>query len=211
LVEVRPKSNEAVFQVNPAFAKADYALGEQVTLKYDFLHAVPPMSAPAFLKESGLTDAAGFVDVHKQTLQHVKYPNVFGLGDSSNLPTSKTMAAVAAQVPVVRFRAGKYLKTKEVSGDLESSNQFPNFVAGEGPIYDGYTSCPLPVGNGKAIIAEFNYDLQPQETLPWDQSQPSTANFLIKAYALPTLYWKSFLKGQWEGPWKIRNFTQKVQ
>ena len=54
------------------------------------------MRAPECLRLNapGLTDAAGFVDVDGKTLQHVRYNNVFSLGDCSNVPTSKTAAAV---------------------------------------------------------------------------------------------------------------------
>lgn len=58
------------------------------------LHVTPPMSPPDVLKTSPVADAAGWVDVDKETLQHKKYPNVFGIGDCTNLPTSKTAAAV---------------------------------------------------------------------------------------------------------------------
>lgn len=52
------------------------------------------MSPPDVLKTSPVADAAGWVDVDKDTLQHKRYPNVFGIGDCTNLPTSKTAAAV---------------------------------------------------------------------------------------------------------------------
>lgn len=58
------------------------------------LHVTPPMSSPDVLKMSPVADAAGWVDVDKETLQHKKYPNVFGIGDCTNIPTSKTAAAV---------------------------------------------------------------------------------------------------------------------
>lgn len=58
------------------------------------LHVTPPMSSPDVLKTSAVADAAGWVDVDKETLQHKRYPNVFGIGDCTNLPTSKTAAAV---------------------------------------------------------------------------------------------------------------------
>ena len=59
------------------------------------------MRPSAEIKQSSLVDATGFVDVDKDTLQHKKYQNVFALGDCSNLPTSKTMAAIAAQNKVL--------------------------------------------------------------------------------------------------------------
>ena len=59
------------------------------------LHVVPPMGTPTALKScKALTDAAGYLDVNKETLQHVKYKNIFGIGDCTNVPTSKTAAAI---------------------------------------------------------------------------------------------------------------------
>ena len=63
LIAVRPKSREAVFR------HMDEKTEE--TVKYDLLHVVPPQSAPDFIKKSPLANAAGWVDVHKHTLQHL--------------------------------------------------------------------------------------------------------------------------------------------
>lgn len=108
------------------------------------------MKAPEFIKNSGdLGDAAGYVDVNPFTLQHKRYANIWGLGDSANLPTSKTAAAVMAQTPVL-------------------VNNLYHVISGQGKIptdvYDGYTSCPLFVGNKKLMLAEFKYDGVPAET-----------------------------------------------
>jgi sulfide:quinone oxidoreductase len=64
------------------------------------------------------------------------------------------------------------------------------------PQYDGYTSCPLVTGYGKLILAEFDYDLKPKETFPFDQSQERYSMYLLKAYALPAIYWHGMLKGR---------------
>jgi len=38
--------------------------------------------------------------------------------------------------------------------------------------YDGYTSCPLPVGDKKLILAEFSgYDGSIMETFPFNQAK----------------------------------------
>ena len=73
-----------------------------VKVDYDMLHVVPPMAPPPpWIQEAGLGNkTGGWVDVDPQTTQHLKYPNIFSLGDASSLPTSKTAAAVAAQVGV---------------------------------------------------------------------------------------------------------------
>jgi NADPH-dependent 2,4-dienoyl-CoA reductase/sulfur reductase-like enzyme len=92
LVEVDSANRVATFKTDA---------GELVTKEFDFLHAVPPQGPLASIKESPLADAAGWVSVSQQSLQHTKFANVFSLGDASSLATSKTAAAVTAQTPVV--------------------------------------------------------------------------------------------------------------
>ena len=82
---------------------ADTRAGTKETVDYDLLHAVPPQSAPDWVKDSPLADPAvpaGYVKADKHTLVHPSWPNVFTLGDVANLPMSKTGAPlrhVAAQ------------------------------------------------------------------------------------------------------------------
>jgi sulfide:quinone oxidoreductase len=171
LVEVRAASKEAVFrQVDGG--------GERV-LDYSLLHVVPPQSAPDVIKQSELANDAGWVDVHKHTLQHVRFPNVFSLGDCSSLPTSRTGAAVRKQAPVlvenlVALRAGDPLTGH----------------------YDGYASCPLVTGYGKLVLAEFDYDGRPAESFPFDQSRERYSMYALKAYGLPEMYWNGMLRGR---------------
>ncbi|MFN3418716.1 MAG: FAD-dependent oxidoreductase [Pyrinomonadaceae bacterium] len=170
LTEIRPNSKEAVFQ--------NLDTGDEVIEHYDLLHVTPPMSSPDFIKRSPLANSAGWVDVDKETLRHTKFENIFGLGDASSLPTSKTGAAIRKQVPVVvenllNQRSGKPLMAK----------------------YNGYTSCPLVTGYDSLIMAEFGYDLQPMETFPIDQNKERYSMFLVKRYLLPQLYWHGMLRG----------------
>ncbi|MCX7701118.1 MAG: NAD(P)/FAD-dependent oxidoreductase, partial [Gemmataceae bacterium] len=72
LVEIRGEAKEAVFE--------NLETHERVTLKYDMIHVTPPQGPPDFIKNSPLANDAGWVDVDKFTLQHVRYPNVFGIG-----------------------------------------------------------------------------------------------------------------------------------
>lgn len=51
------------------------------------------MSAPDVLRQSPLVNNDGYVDIFNDTLQHKTFPNVFGIGDCTSLPTSKTAAA----------------------------------------------------------------------------------------------------------------------
>lgn len=67
-------------------------------------------------------DASGYVNVHKNTLQHVKYPNVWSIGDSSSLPTSKTAAAVMGATPtLVHNLLASWKKTGELSHTYEGN------------------------------------------------------------------------------------------
>jgi sulfide:quinone oxidoreductase len=62
--------------------------------------------------------------------------------------------------------------------------------------YDGYTSCPLVTGYGKLVLAEFDYDKNPQESFPFDQTQERYSMYALKAYGLPRMYWNGMLKGR---------------
>ncbi|XP_001367951.2 sulfide:quinone oxidoreductase, mitochondrial [Monodelphis domestica] len=180
LVEVRPDKHEAVFE------NLDQP-GETRVISYEMLHVTPPMGPPDVVRESPVADAAGWVDVDKETLQHKKYPNIFGIGDCTNLPTSKTAAAIAAQSGILDKTISKIMKNEK-------------------PInkYDGYTSCPLVTNYNRVILAEFDYSAQPLETFPFDQSKERLSMYVMKADMMPFLYWNGLLKGYWGGPAILR-------
>lgn len=171
LVELRAASREAVFR--------DIDGGVETPLRYDMIHVTPPMSAPPIIKQSGLADAAGWVDVDKNTLRHSRLANIWSLGDCSSLPTSKTGAAIRKQAPTV------------VDGILAARGRRPARQT-----YDGYTSCPLVTGYGKLILAEFDYSKEPCESFPFDQRQERYSMYALKAYGLPQMYWHGMLKGR---------------
>src|SRR5690606_28667386 len=75
--------------------------GDLIKVPFDFLHIAPPQVAPPFIRESKLSNEDGWLDVDIHSLQHKKYPNIFGLGDATGVTTAKTGAAIRKQVPVV--------------------------------------------------------------------------------------------------------------
>lgn len=152
--------------------------GETVVVDYDLLHVTPPMSAPDFIKQSDLADSAGWVDVNKTTLQHNRFANVFALGDCSNLPTSKTGAAIRKQSPVLVANLVNLMRGEPLTKS-----------------YDGYTSCPLVTGYSSLVLAEFDYDLIPQESFPFDQSEERYSMYVFKKDILPQIYWQGMMKG----------------
>lgn len=163
--------------------QATFATGEgEETVAFDMLHVVPPQVAPQFLADSALAAASGFTDVDQHTLQHVRFPNVFGLGDGGSTPNAKTAAAARKQAPVVAVNALRQLD-------------------GKGPAagYDGYGSCPLTVERGKIVLAEFAYGGKLAPSFPaWlvDGTRPARLSWMLKADALPWIYWNGMLKGR---------------
>lgn len=172
LKEIKADSQEAIFAVT-----TDAGV-EEVSIHYDMIHVAPPMSAPDFIKQSPLANAAGWVDVRKDTLQSTKYPNVFSLGDASSLPTSKTAAAIRKQAPVLAQNLLSLM-------DGQSLND----------TYGGYTCCPLITGYNSLIMAEFSYDNKVTPSFPLDPTKERYSMYLAKVHILPWLYWNRMLKG----------------
>jgi sulfide:quinone oxidoreductase len=152
--------------------------GEETVVDFEMIHVTPPQSAPDFVRNSPLANAAGWVDVDKGTLVHTRYANVMALGDASSLPTSKTGAAIRKQVPV-------------------AVQNLMDLMAGRAPsaTYMGYTSCPIVTGYGKLMLAEFDYNNNPVETFPFDQSKERWSMYQLKKQVLPRMYWGAILKG----------------
>lgn len=156
-------------------------ISEIKEMKFDICHAVPPQSAPDFIKNSPLADANnpyGYVEVNKNTLQHSRFQNIFSLGDCTNAPCSKTGAAIRKQAPVVVANVLAVLANQEMTGD-----------------YTGYSACPIPTKYGKLMLAEFDYTNKPTMTFPFDQTKPRWSMWILKTKVLPWLYWNKILKG----------------
>ena len=165
----------------------DAKSGNTVEVKFDFLHAVPYQTTPAWLKKTKIVNEAGFVTVDSNTLQHDKYKNIWSLGDCANLPTSKTAAAITGQTPVLVHNLVSVWKNKEKN---------PHFAQ-----YHGYTSCPILVGENKLILAEFNYKSEPEETFGalGLQDKPRTMFYWLKRYAFLYAYFHLLPRGIWYG------------
>ncbi|MES3037634.1 MAG: FAD/NAD(P)-binding oxidoreductase [Bdellovibrionota bacterium] len=177
LVEVKPESRMAVFE------KTTDAGTEQVTLSYDLLHVVPPMSAHSYVRDSNLAFTSGpqegWLKVDQNTLQHQDHKNIFGIGDVTGVPNSKTGAAIRKQAPVV------------------VQNLF-DVMSGKAPtaLYDGYSSCPLITGVGKVILAEFGYDGKLMPTFPMNMTKERRSMWILKKDLLPPMYWKGMMTGR---------------
>lgn len=147
LIGIEPEQHRATFDTPDG----------PVRLDYDFIHVVPPMRAPDALgnsplawQEGGFADDGNWMEVDRHSMQHPRYPNVFGAGDCVGTPIGKTAASVKAQVPV-------------------AVENLVSVIAGAEPTarYDGYTSCPLITSRGQAILVEFDYNLDMVPSFPF--------------------------------------------
>ncbi len=181
LVQVDGPNRRAHFQV----ALPDGTSRIQ-TMDYDFLHVVPPMSAPDLVRSSSLAvqegPDKGWLEVDAYTLQHKRYPNVFGLGDAAALPTSKTGAAIRKQAPVV---------VNNLRQALQSKGNKDGWIK-----YDGYTSCPFVTAYGRVMLAEFDYSGKPAPSFPLDPTKERYSMWILKRHLLPILYWHGMLRGR---------------
>ncbi|CAN9369539.1 unnamed protein product [Alternaria sp. RS040] len=169
-------------------ATFDRPQGQQLVKQhFDFLHVTPRNVPYSFVEESGLGNEAGFVDVDQHSLQHKTFRNIWSLGDAASLPTSKTIAAITSQAPILTQNLLLGLEGKEPQSE-----------------YDGYTSCPLLTGDKKVLLAEFKYGGVPKETFKsWfgvDQGAPRRAFYHLKKDFFPWVYDRYHVKGQWGGP-----------
>lgn len=164
------------------FSKTTLNGQREIYVAFDMLHVVPPQCAPSFIEESGLANSEGWLDLDSETLQHKRFPTIFGLGDASGTPNSKTMAAVRKQAPVVAQNV------------VHSLHDRPLTAA-----YLGYGSCPLTVERGRIVLAEFGYGGTLQPSFPkWinDGTKATRMAWFLKAKQLPWLYWNGMLKGR---------------
>jgi len=174
LVSINGATKTATFEVTDADGNKT-----RIDKAFDMIHVTPSQSAPDFIKSSPFANAAGWIDVNDKTLQHTKYPNVFGLGDAACTANAKTAAAVRKQVPVV------------VDNIVNAMN---NAAMREG--YDGYGSCPLTTSLSTVILAEFSYGGKVTPSFPLlDPRKNRWIWWIGKKIGFPWMYWHLMLKG----------------
>lgn len=159
--------------------------GEKQELPYDFIHVVPPMRAPDAVKNSDLAwkegpfAAGGWLEVDKGTLQHRRYPNVFGIGDINGTPRGKTAATVKKSAPLVAHNLVQVIAGRQAD-----------------ETFDGYTSCPLITREGSAMLIEFDYEGRLTPSLPMiEPLNDSFFAWLMKYRMLKPAY-MAVLKGR---------------
>jgi sulfide:quinone oxidoreductase len=152
---------------------------------FDLLVTVPLHGGAAYVSRSeGLGDELGFIPTDPHTLQSRARPNVFALGDATNVPISKAGSVTHFEGEVLTENVRRFLAGKE----LEAS-------------YDGHANCFIETGFGKALLIDFNYETEPlpgrfpTAVGPLPLLKESRLNHLGKLM-FQWLYWHALLPGR---------------
>ena len=152
---------------------------------FDLLVTVPLNMGADFVARSGLGDELNYVPVDKATLQSTAFPNVFAVGDASDIPTSKagSVAHFAVEIFVDNF-------LEHIAGKPMTRS------------FDGHANCFIESGDGKGLLIDFNYDTEPLPgRFPLPIAGPlallkeTRANHLGKL-AFRWIYWNVLLPGR---------------
>jgi sulfide:quinone oxidoreductase len=122
-------------------------------LDYDLLVLVPPHKGAQVLIDSGIAPApGGWLPTDPKTLNVVGRPNVWALGDATNLPLSKAGSTAHFEAPVVAERIAAAVQQRKPHA-RES-------------IYTGKVMCFFEVGDGKGTLLRFDYENPPKPPKP---------------------------------------------
>jgi sulfide:quinone oxidoreductase len=154
-------------------------------IPFDLLVTVPLNMGADFVARSGLGDELNYVPVDAGTFLSKASDKVFAIGDAADLPTSKagSVAHFAVEVFVENF-------LHHIRGE-------------EMPLrFDGHANCFVESGGGKALLIDFNYDVQPLPGKyplpvvgPLSLLQETEMNHFGKL-AFKWIYWHALLPGR---------------
>jgi len=153
-------------------------------LDFDLLVTVPLHGGAPYVERSpGLGDALGFVPTDRRTLQTLVRPNVFALGDATELPTSKAGSVTHFEAEVLTENVSRYFAGDELDAG-----------------YDGHANCFIETGFHKALLIDFNYETEPLPGhFPTAFGLPllreSRLNHLVKLL-FQSVYWHALLPGR---------------
>ncbi len=154
------------------------------TIAYDVLHAVPPQRAPEWIAGSGLAasdDPHGFVDVDPGTLQHVRHPEIWAVGDAATVATRRSGGAIRQQAKALVKNM-----TAALGGRAPSAR------------YDGYSVVPFTVSRGTVVFAEFDRRGRLRPSVPFWRSlyRERGLSWIADRRVLPWVYWHLILRGR---------------
>jgi sulfide:quinone oxidoreductase len=123
---------------------------EGETMGYDLLILVPPHRGQEVIESSRLGDERGWVPVDKNTLKHTEFADIWAVGDTTNIPISKSGSVAHYEATVAAAEIAAAVKDEPAPAH----------------VYDGKVMCFLETGQGKATTIRFDYDHPPVSPAP---------------------------------------------
>ena len=158
---------------------------DERNVPFDLLVTIPLNMGADFVARSGLGDELNYVPVDRGTLQSTQYPNIWAVGDASDIPASKAGSVAHFSVEIFTENFVRHVQGLPM---LER--------------FDGHANCFVESGNGKAMLIDFNYDTEP---LPGTYPLPGIGPFsLLKETEINHwgklmfrwIYWNALLPGR---------------
>jgi sulfide:quinone oxidoreductase len=157
---------------------------DERTLKFDLLVTIPVHKGAEFIERTPeLGNEMGFVRTDPRTLQSKLKPNLFALGDATDVPASKAGSVVHFQSEVLEDNVARFLDGRPLE-----------------PGFDGHANCFIETGHNRALLIDFNYETEPLEGNfpfawgPMPLLKESRLNHLGKL-AFRHVYWNALLPG----------------
>lgn len=113
---------------------------------YDLLVTIPTNMGDTAILRSGMGDDLNFIATNKHTLQSLDHPNIFVIGDATNLPASKAGSVAHFESETLTDNILRYIDEVPLKEE-----------------FDGHSNCFIEAGNGKALLIDFNYEYEPHE------------------------------------------------
>ena len=152
---------------------------------YDLLVSVPTNMGDELIERSGMGDELRFVPTDTKTLRSKNYENVFVIGDATDLPSSKAGSVAHFQSELLVENVLRAIRKEPLAAD-----------------FDGHSNCFVETGNHKAILIDFNYEVEPLPGRfpfpvigPLPLLKPSRLNHLGKL-AFRWVYWNMLLRAK---------------
>jgi sulfide:quinone oxidoreductase len=151
---------------------------------YDLLVTVPTNMGDEAVRRSNLGDDLDYIETNRHTLQSVNFPDIFVLGDATNLPASKAGSVAHFESETLADNLILHIEGKPLKEE-----------------FDGHSNCFIESGNGKALLIDFNYEHEPHEGPfpfrfgPLKLLEESRLNHFGKL-AFRHVYWNLLLKAR---------------
>lgn len=155
-------------------------------IPFDLLVTIPVNMGADFIARSGLGDELNYVSTDKHNFLSDEFPNIFILGDASNIPASKAGSVAHFAIDLFAENFVNYVNNRP----MEHS-------------FDGHANCFIESGHRKGLLIDFNYEVEPLTGRfpipvigPLPLLKESYLNHIGKL-AFRWIYWNILLKGRY--------------